>query len=691
VGALLITVTVVSLTAARRIAAEARRAAEGELNARRNLYAADMNLAHQAGEAGDWGSARNLLMRHRPQAGQPDLRGFEWRYVWAKARGDNFATFRGHSNLVASVAVSPDGKTVLSGAQDRTVRMWDLASGQCVGVLPPFGGLVYSVAFSPDGKLFGVGGSNGASLWRTETRQQVSHLGGKMSRIAFSPVGTLVAFGTSATWDPKDGQSVFLVDYSTGNQVTNFPNGGSHATFSRDGKLLAMAGTNDGVRIWDIGSRREVGVLRKPDTVYGLAFSRDGQSLVAGYSAGDMCVWDVAGQHIRTSLTGHTLLVWQVAFSPDGQTMASASVDQTVRLWDVTTWRTKQVLRLHGQAICTVAFTPDGRTLVTGGKDGNLMLSSVEQTRPAESIEGIHSVPRISADGSSLAALGETGKVSLWDLPGRRLATELPSQAMPLGFLPGGRRLVTLEKGGRLTVWDTTTRTVQSERELRCEDPITWAVLSPDGQTVAAGNQRGVASLWNQRVRFWNTRDGEARGIVDGQTSMDNGLVFSPDNRRFVSVHDRTAEIWDLGPFKRLAELRKHRAYVSTCAWSPDGKLLATGSADGTTILWDTLTGTDLATLPGERAEDVAGVAFSPDGRTLATAGGGVLKFWNLATQRAVATLSHLDNPVELFFAPDDRELLVRCRGGTLRLLHAPSWEEIEAWEAKQSLRSWPK
>ena len=217
---------------------------------------------------------------------------------------------------------------------------------------------------------------------------------------------------------------------------------------------------------------------------------------------------------------------------------------------------------------------------------------------------------------------------------------------------------------------------------MRAEDPITWAVLSPDGQTVATGNK-------TERVRFWNTRTGEMRGVVDGHTSDGSGdgaLAFSPDNHRFVSVHGATANIWDAASFQRLASLPKHKMLIRSCAWSLDGKLLATGSLDGTIVLWDTAADKYLVTLTGGM-ETIGRVAFSRDGRTLATTGSGAVKLWNLATQRDVATLTHLASPFELLFVPGDRELLVGCHGGEFQLLHAPPFEEIEASEAKQTSR----
>jgi len=295
----------------------------------------------------------------------------------------------------------------------------------------------------------------------------------------------------------------------------------------------------------------------------------------------------------------------------------------------------------------------------------------VKPPRPAEVIREIGSSPRISSDGSTLAALGATGRVTLWDLPGRQLTTELPSRDLPLGFLPDGRLLVTLGDSAVLTVWDASNSSVQSQTNLRGGDQITWAVLSPDGQTVATGNK-------SERVRLWKTRTGEVRGVVDGHTGDDDAFAFSPDNRRFVSVRWGTANIWDTASCQRLATLPKHKMLIWSCAWSPDGKVLATGSLDGTIVLWDTATGKYLVTLTGGM-EAIGRVTFSRDGRTLATTSSGAVKLWNLATQRDVATLTHLDSPFRLLFAPDDRELLVGCRGGMVHLLHAPSFEQIEA------------
>lgn len=241
------------------------------------------------------------------------------------------------------------------------MRLWDITSRKIIATLPKFAGLVHSVAFSPDGRVFAVGSGTGMTLWNAERQELLFAAGKNSARVAFSPIGNLVAVGTSKSFVESDGISVTLYDYSTGEEVAVFPEGGSRAVFSPNGKLLALAGRSDAVKLVDVATLIEVGALPKADTAIALAFTPDGAKLLVAYWGGEIRVWDVATQKHEASLNGHTAKVWCMAFSPDGQTVASASSDQTVHLWDVSTWQRKEVLRGHASEVWAAAFTRDGR------------------------------------------------------------------------------------------------------------------------------------------------------------------------------------------------------------------------------------------------------------------------------------------------------------------------------------------
>ena len=346
--------------------------------------------------------------------------------LWDAATGRPIRSpLTGHSGPVYSVAYGPDGKILASGGTDDTVRLWDAATGRLVGhPLTGHSGPVNSVAFSRDGKILASGSDDGtARLWDTATGRLVGHPltghSGPVTSVAFSPDGKTLASGgadgTARLWDTATGRLV-------GHPLTGHSGPVTSVAFSPDGKTLASGGADGTARLWDTATGRLIGhpLTGHPGQVRSVAFSPDGKTLASGSTDGTIQIWELAsGRPIGPSLAGHTGAVCSVAFSPDGRTLASGNADGTVRLWDTATGRP---LTGHAGPVTSVAFSPDGKTLASGSTDGTIQIWNLASGRPighplTGHPDGIYSVA-FSPDGKTLASGNVDHTVQLWDLAG---------------------------------------------------------------------------------------------------------------------------------------------------------------------------------------------------------------------------------------------------------------------------------
>jgi WD40 repeat protein len=290
-----------------------------------------------------------------------------------------------HTGYVWSVAFSPDGRTLATGSDDRTVRLWDIKTHKQLTVLRGHGGPVDGVAFSPNGRTLASTSLDDGTirLWDVATRRQVgpplSPAGGAF-RVAFSPDGlTLASAGwdhTARLWDVRTHKLEGVLRGQTDHV--------NSVAFSPHGRVLAADSSNGPVRLWTVGTRRQ---LRRPlggvggfgfnlTGHSGVAFSPDGR-LLASAGSGTVRLWDVRRHKLLgVRYLGSASAVNDVAFSPDGRIFASADGDgghASVQLWDVHTLAEIGVLIDHSDdawAFESISFSPDGRTLASGGGMG---------------------------------------------------------------------------------------------------------------------------------------------------------------------------------------------------------------------------------------------------------------------------------------------------------------------------------
>ncbi|HKX60895.1 MAG TPA: hypothetical protein VJS65_03610, partial [Verrucomicrobiae bacterium] len=397
----------VAETQQRRADAQARKAAESQAQSRRLLYAADMNLAHQALKVDNLGKARQLLDRHRPQSGEDDLRGWEWRYLWQLSRGSALVTLTNRAIRGRTVSFSSDGARMSVGWEDGRVELWDVPGRRLTRVLMDGAVSQYAhVVFSPIRNLlaatsepkvislYDLDAGQEAILWRAPAQGAWD-----VRDLAFSQDGSRVVIYAGATGQARPNPTTDLHDTVWVVNVASLQIESRHATvyshrrdfgaarLSPDNRRLYLARSDfvsnrysiqcldalTGQEFWQTEPEKDHGLTA-------LTISPDGRTLASGsgYADSTIRVWDTAAGRLLVRLEGHTGWVGELVFAGDGQRLISAASDQSIRFWDASQWTETQVLRGNTGGINAVAISERAHLIASTSKAGDLVLWQME-------------------------------------------------------------------------------------------------------------------------------------------------------------------------------------------------------------------------------------------------------------------------------------------------------------------------
>ena len=309
--------------------------------------------------------------------------------------------FTGHTDPINCLAISKDGKTLVSGGKDKTVRLWDLVTPTRLPYRTFQGSPeeVKAVAISPDGTtLASCGMDNLIRLWdlgnAEQTRDLTGHTGAVWSAV-FSPDGkhlvSASADNTLMVWDVESGKVQHTLKGHTA-PVTA-------AVYSPDGKYILSCGGDNVLKLWDaekggVALRTYAGHTR---VVTAAAFDKDGKRFVSGSADRLVKVWDVEGKELH-SFSGHRGVVMAVAFAPDGKSVVSGAADQTIKIWKLADG-SERTLNGHGGAVSCLDFNPDGKRLASGSSDNQVKVWDLS----GEEVKAVTLTPPHTGPVSSVA------------------------------------------------------------------------------------------------------------------------------------------------------------------------------------------------------------------------------------------------------------------------------------------------
>jgi WD40 repeat protein/serine/threonine protein kinase len=595
-----------------------------------------------------------------------------------------------HPAAVHGVAFSPDSRRIATGSADGTVRIWELDGGGVPLELAGHDeGGMWTLRFSPDGRQIAVRSAGVISVWSTGGDGIPSVLsvdGVELNRPAWSRDGERILAGgsdeTLRIWRTEGAEApVELEGHGSGGVGT----AGIEGLFTPDGERVVVWGGDGAIRVARADGSGTASVLEPADpAIESVSIAADGRFIVLGYLDGTVRLLPMDGVDEPIAFR-HSAAVEDAVLTPDGTRLLAGSWDGSVRAFPVRPSvpvphidgiQPQSAVSFRGPpGLAEWAVSDDGSRIAVGfAADGSIRTWRLDDTGEATVVfRGNVEVwdARFSPDGQRLATVFGDGSVRILSVTGSEPTVVLGAHdhgARRVAFSPDGRRIVASSADSTARIWSV--EGVAEPVVLPHPDVVYSAVFGPDGRNVATASRDG-------RIRVWNLSDPSSPEVVHEHDAEALSVSFSPDGMSVASGSwDGTASIREGSTGEPLV-LRGNAGGVWEVAFSPDGRLLATAGDQGEVRILDAAGGGQVAELRGHQGI-VANVVFSPDGTRVATAShDGTARVWRIdGADEPLVLRGHRSRVSTVDFSPDGSRVVTASFDGTVRIWRV-TWPEL--------------
>jgi WD40 repeat protein/tetratricopeptide (TPR) repeat protein len=516
-------------------------------------------------------------------------------------------TLIGHEDSIRTLAITPDNQQIISGSDDKTIKVWDLQTGKVVLTLQGYDASVRGVVVTPDGSKLVSCSHDQLKVWDLRNEQEVRAWSGHNSGI---------------------------------NAIALTP----------DGNKIISASTDSTIKVWNLHTGEELDIFSgHSDSVNAIAITSDGGKIVSGSEDKTIKIWNFLTKEVLFTLSDHESTINDLAITPNGEKLVSVADDPSysrdshnIRIWDINTGQLLKSLRCslwNEEDQQAVKITPDGEQIISVCEDNILRVWNF-YGELVKTFKGDYGYSRnnclvVTADGKQVISGSNDRTIKVWDLQNAFQPWLLPGHSYKVDIVaitPDAKKAASVSLN-EIKIWD-----LQSGKELlvieRRKDSITTAEIffTPDSKRI-------IGAIENDRLKVWDLESGEEVFTLEKHDDDVTALAVAPDGKYVVSgSYDRTLKIWNLQTGEEIQTLPVHENRVSKVVITPNNEQIISTDSDGNIKAWNLQTGEELWSLRGHQ-NYIHFLSVTPDSHKLISSGNDGRKIWDLVSKKEILTL----------------------------------------------------